>query len=250
MNELASISISAIHLLSGLPQHLGLSITSIYARAFAAPPWNEAYVDKDGKYYGLEFTSRVDQLRLKPAYPQNQVYQYLTQELSQSHPILIVAEKSGSLLGFCWGFTISISQLVDTKYQSISSQDRSKLVRAINHHTGRADQIFYFSECAVDPKYQNQGIGTLLVTSLYQHHPQNFDFLVRTHHQSPMVHIVENLDHRIQKVIGPHETIQDPLNQDRVLFCVKPLEQRFSRPPNYVLFDMSDPGQKPPIVSD
>lgn len=88
-------------------------LIKVYQSAFAEPPWNEfKKCSKCGASYGifeinldLKYCKKCNEkLELVEFWSSEDIKQDLEFALSQKNPIVLVAENSEGLEGFCWGY--------------------------------------------------------------------------------------------------------------------------------------------------
>lgn len=95
-------------------------IVKVYQSAFAEPPWNE-YLKcvSCGVEYGrrrvknlADYCRKCEKpINLVKYWPKSSVVQDLDFALSQRRPIALVAENSKGLVGFAWGYKLSLKKI-------------------------------------------------------------------------------------------------------------------------------------------
>lgn len=171
----------------------------LYADVFADPPWNEYKVCEGGDhYYGREAEEltvcQKCKRALKIAYPPEQTVSYIADEVKKTEGTLVLFEDGmGEVLAAGWGYVCKIEDF-KTKYRTPEMQKR--VVNAIQINTPN-DSIFYLSEVMVDKRARTQGIATKIARFLQEKAQQgNFCLIMRTHNDSPMAKIGNNLGMR------------------------------------------------------
>ena len=199
---------------------LYLPVALTYAAAFRGQPWNEAYKDQDGNFYGPEYDGTWEELGLQPAYPPEETAQYIAQELLRpdvrfaSFP----AQKAPETVAAAgWGYSSTAEELVLTKWASMAEAAQTRLVDLFSAILGNsAEPLWYVAEVFVSPDFQGQGLGTRIVQSLLANVAE-VPVLLRTNRWSPMNKIARKCG--FLRIAGDVATWLDPINADRVVYA-------------------------------
>jgi GNAT superfamily N-acetyltransferase len=157
-------------------------ILHAYQHAFGHAPWNEGFTcTACTSTYPLshleKHCARCGGL-LKEYWPEDRILHDFNTEMRNPGSTCIVAEEHTSVIGFAWGYGLTINQGTSDKLD------------APNLHTLLSGNLFYLDEIAVLPVYQGKGIGRKLMEKIT---PRDKPALLRTLRKSPMQRLASSL---------------------------------------------------------
>ncbi len=172
------------------PQKLE-KIARLYADVFADPPWNEVTVCPNRHFSGrgvLEICVKCQQ-KLAEAYPVEQTSEKIAEEVGKTDGTLISFEdEEGKVYAAGWGFSCGIQDL-RAKY---NTEDMRNMIGTVLK--GKGETFFYLSEVMVDTKARQQRVATEISRFfLRKANELGWNMVVRTHNESPMARIANNL---------------------------------------------------------
>lgn len=200
-------------------------LARLYSNVFRDKPWNEAFLNEDGKFIPLdEGLADWSQGKLQLAYPLRPTAEYIKLETNKPDSVKIYIpdpKKPKRVIAFGWGFSFpSPSELVDTKWTSANQEYRYVMSQLISNTCQTGGPIWYLSEVGVLPSFQGQGIGSNIVGELIQKAP-TLPIVMRTNQDSPMTHIADK--YGFERILGPDTSYLDPINSKRVLYAKRSL---------------------------
>ncbi len=165
-----------------------LAIASAYQQAFGHAPWNEGFICQmcSSKYplsHPSKHCSQCDNTDgLAEYWPKDKILHDFSAEMSNQGSVCVVAEEKSEVVGFAWGYNLTISK------------ESSRKLNSPNLHTLVSGNILYLDEVAVVPAYQGKGVGKKLMEAITP--TGDKVALLRTLEQSPMQHLALNLGWR------------------------------------------------------
>lgn len=138
-------------------------IVSVYQAAFGGDPWNEGYLcpvcdsvlplNAEANYCP---TCAVEgkRIALVEYWPRHKVTKDFYAEMSRRDARCVVAKQDSNVVGFAWGYRITVSKELDTYLGAPGLCERIE------------GEFFYLDECAVAPALQGNGVGTQLVRAV------------------------------------------------------------------------------------
>ena len=146
------------------------ALAGLYARVFAAEPWNEnTLCPSSSAFFGVD--TQPGEIcpepgcgaMLEPAYPLEQTMGYIEEELTRPDAALLLLRdrsRKDALVGFSWGFSYdSPESLATAKYKTPAMQVAiSGLLRRLKLGTSG---LWYLSESGIenDSRYRGKGIS-------------------------------------------------------------------------------------------
>jgi len=182
------------------------AVALAYQQTFGQAPWNEGYkcpicnsiIALGGeKIYCPICLSKGDKVFLAEYWPIDKVLNDFYREMSKPNSLCLVAQLGGEVVGFTWGYQISIEPTID---DYLEAPGLYKLV---------SGNFFYLDEVAVLPQYQGRGIGRNLVNQIFEKQPFK-KIILRTLKESQMSNLVNSMG---------GETIL-PISRDRVIMSL------------------------------
>lgn len=192
-------------------------IADNYRIAYGHEPWKEGFICPVCRYtVALNAKHQICPKCLEmeklivmvDRWPVSSVVTDFYRENQTAGSICLVAEEDNKIRGFAWGYPITMSVSAGLKLDAPGLED---IVDG---------NIFYLDECAVLPKYQKLGIGTMLVREIFARHPYS-KLILRTLADSPMQKLIERLGGR--KIMS--------ISENRIIMLHA---REGSRQPNYL----------------
>lgn len=171
----------------------------VYRKVFGGSPWNEGYkcpvcngvyaLDYQHRYCPKcgEFDCRCGpgaKIPLVEFWPTSQVMTDFYSQMKKNGALCLVAVKSQGVIGFTWGYELSVSADVD---EHLEAPGLHKII---------VGEYFYLDEVGVLPGYQKQGIGKKLLEKLFLKQGRK-PILLRTLKESPMRRLIEKMGGKI-----------------------------------------------------
>lgn len=165
------------------------AVALAYQQAFGQAPWNEGYqcpicqktIALGGeKIYCPSCLEKGDKVFLAEYWPIDKILSDFYREMSKPNSLCLVAMLGGEVIGFTWGYQISIDKAIDD------------YLEAPGLHQLVAGNFFYLDEVAVLPQYQGRGIGRNLINQLFENQPFQ-KIILRTLKDSQMSNLVNSM---------------------------------------------------------
>lgn len=183
------------------------AIASVYQQSFGGEPWNEGclcphcesvfastpILDTCPKCIG-----QSKRVLMVEYWPMAKIISDFYREMRKSNPICIIAQSNEEIVGFAWGYEVSVSADLDDQL------DAPGLHRSLH------GDFFYLDECALMPSYQGKGIGKSLVKQIFLEQQQG-RVLLRTMDNSRMCNLTKNMGGEIVQHIPRSRVIMQLL---------------------------------------
>lgn len=200
-----------------------INIARCYTNVFRDKPWEEAFVDENGKFISLEAgMERWWQKELQRAYPLASTAGYIDLETGKPNAVRVIQadpDKPRRVIAFGWGYgAVSSSALVAEKWSQASPEDQKNLTTIVSEACGE-ETPWYLSEVGVLTEFQGQGFGSQIVAELITQVPQR-PVVMRTNQNSLMIRIAASND--FEPIIGLSSGAIDPVNPERVPYIRRP----------------------------
>ncbi len=164
-------------------------IVSAYQQSFGGEPWNEGFAcPACGNNYPLSSPNTVcpycashgRSVPLVEFWPRSRVMTDFYKEMAKPGAICVVAENSRGVEGFAWGYDIAFEPEIDQHLD------------APGIHRIFGGEAFYLDECAVTPAGQGNGVGKMLVTSIFAMQGHTL-VMLRTKENSRMYRLIQKI---------------------------------------------------------
>lgn len=165
------------------------SIVSVYQEVFGGEPWNEGYkCPVCGSVFSLAHADETcpickeqnKHILLVEYWTKSKVTSDFYNEMKKPESLCLIAKESEKIIGFIWGYQISINQEIDT------------YLEAPELHKIESGEFFYLDDVAVLPQYQGKGIGTGLIKQIIGYQSQN-RIMLRTLDNSTMFYLTKKI---------------------------------------------------------
>lgn len=163
-------------------------IARMYQKTFGLDPWNEGYrCPICGRAFPITATTKACQecfcrneifVLLVECWPRSKVISDFYREMSKPGAICCIAEDGENILGFAWGYTMSVDENIDDRLEAPG-------IRQLVH-----GEFFYLDEIGVLPRHQRQGIGKALLNTILAGKER---ILLRTLNESQMFHLARKM---------------------------------------------------------
>ncbi|MCX6797964.1 MAG: GNAT family N-acetyltransferase [Candidatus Falkowbacteria bacterium] len=182
------------------------AIILAYQQTFGQAPWNEGYKCpicnltlslNERQTCCPDCLNKGKSVLMVKYWPTSKVLSDFYQEMSKPDSLCLVAKGDEEILGFSWGYQISINPEIDAH---LEAPGLHKLV---------SGNYFYLDEVAVLPQYQGKGIGRNLIKQLFENQPYK-RIILRTLKESQMSNLI----------ISMAGEIILPISRDRVIMSV------------------------------
>lgn len=179
-------------------------IVSVYQKAFGSSPWDEGYrCPICNLVLPLSSTDRFCPRCLKSDksvllveyWPANRIISDFYQEMSRPDSLcLIVGQPEEKIIGFAWGYQITIDEQTDEHLEAPGLHD---LI---------SGPFFYLDEVAMLPKEQGRGVGKNLLNEIFQRQPHP-RIILRTLDNSQMSNLITKMGGRVIMPISRERVI-------------------------------------------
>ena len=175
-------------------------IASVYQQSFGGRPWNEGFkCPICEKSYPITYEEKTcphcpQQVLLVEYWPTGQIISDFYKEMQKTSSLSLVAEKEKEVVGFAWGYGVSVNEDLENHLEASGLCDIAK------------GDFFYLDEVAILPNWQGKGIGSKLLSQIFKEQDQD-RIILRTLKNSVMHVLIEKMKGRIILPISRNRVI-------------------------------------------